>query len=124
MLNNARIVCFSATRNADAARRFYADVLGLSLTEDGPSALAFDANGVMLRIQKIADHVPLSKGTVLGWHVESIQNEIHDLLGKGVQFERYATLTQDGLGIWTSPSGAQVAWFRDPDGNVLSLTQW
>jgi len=123
MLNDSKLICFAATRNSDAAKEFYRDVLGLRLTEDSPFALAFDANGTMLRIQKSADHVP-PKTTVVGWHVDDISAKVADLAQRGVRFEHYPRLVQDQQGIWKSPSGAQVAWFKDPDGNTLSLTQW
>lgn len=123
MLSNAQIICFAATKNAEAARRFYQDVLGLPIIEDSPFALAFDANGTMLRIQKVQEHTP-AKHTCLGWQVSDIRSHIDALMHKGVRFERYARLPQDDLGIWASPSGALVAWFLDPDGNGLSLTQW
>jgi catechol 2,3-dioxygenase-like lactoylglutathione lyase family enzyme len=123
MLNDSKLICFAATRDAAAAKGFYEDVLGLKLTEDSPFALAFDANGTMLRIQKIADHSP-AKGTVLGWHVADISAKVAELEKRGVRFERYPGMDQDQQGIWASPGGARVAWFKDPDGNSLSLTQW
>jgi catechol 2,3-dioxygenase-like lactoylglutathione lyase family enzyme len=123
MLNDSKLICFAATRTPELAKAFYRDTLGLRLTEDSPFALAFDANGIMLRIQKFPDHVP-PKTTVLGWHVQNIAAKIADLTQRGVQFERYPGLTQDPLGVWKSPSGAQIAWFKDPDGNTLSMTQW
>ncbi len=123
MLNDSRLICFAATRHPEAAKEFYRDVLGLPLTEDSPFALAFDANGTMLRIQKFPEHTP-AKTTVLGWHVADIAAKIAALTQRGVTFEHYPGLVQDQRGIWKSPSGAQVAWFKDPDGNTLSLTQW
>jgi catechol 2,3-dioxygenase-like lactoylglutathione lyase family enzyme len=123
MLSKAAIMCFSATRNAEAAKDFYQNILGLKLVEDSPFALAFDANGTMLRIQKVQEHSP-PKHTSLGWKVADINSQVNALVSKGVRFERYDRLLQDGAGIWESPSGARVAWFRDPDGNTLSLTQW
>jgi catechol 2,3-dioxygenase-like lactoylglutathione lyase family enzyme len=121
MLNNAKITCFLATKDAQASKDFYQDIVGLKLVEDSPFALAFDANGTMLRIQKVQDHTP-AKHTSLGWAVTDILSEINQLVDKGVQFERYERLPQDDSGIWQAPSGARIAWFRDPDGNVLSLT--
>ncbi len=123
MLNTAEIMCFTATKNAERAKQFYQNVLGLTLIEDSPFALAFDANGTMLRIQKVQEHVP-AKHTSLGWKVQDIHSQVNALIAKGVRFEHYDRLSQDPLGIWQSPSGAQVAWFCDPDGNTLSLTQW
>lgn len=123
MLNNEEIVCFAATKNTDAAKIFYEEVLGLTLIEDSPFALVFDSNGTMLRIQKVQEHTP-AKHTTLGWKVRDIRASIDALVRKGVRFERYERLSQDDSGIWESPSGALVAWFLDPDGNGLSLTQW
>ena len=123
MLNEAEIICFAATTNPDAAKAFYGQVLGLQMIEDSPFALAFEANGTMLRIQKVQEHTP-AKHTTLGWHVKDIRAHIDYLVRKGVRFERYERLSQDEAGIWESPSGALIAWFLDPDGNGLSLTEW
>jgi predicted enzyme related to lactoylglutathione lyase len=123
MLNSADIVCFAATTKPEAAKKFYEQVLELTLIEDSPFALAFDANGTMLRIQKVQEHTP-AKHTTLGWKVTDIRAHIDALARKGVRFERYERLSQDPSGIWESPSGALVAWFLDPDGNGLSLTEW
>ncbi len=123
MLNDAKLVAFVATANADNAKAFYNRTLGLTLREDSPFALVFDANGVMLRIQKMQSVTP-SQGTVLGWDVADIRATIAELTARGVTFERCPRLPQDDSGIWQSPSGALVAWFRDPDGNTLSLTQF
>ena len=122
MLTDAVLVCFGATTNAQAAKRFYADVLGLRLVEDHQLALVFDAGGTMLRIQKVREHTP-AQHTLLGWEVDDIRSVIMELLRSGIRFERYEALPQDDMGVWQSPSGALVAWFRDPDGNGLSLTQ-
>ena len=123
MLNRADIIAFVATTQPERARPFYEEVLGLPLLADEPFALLFDANGVRLRVAKVGTLDP-APHTVLGWSVPDIRAAIHQLATKGVLFERYAGLSQDSAGIWTSPSGAQVAWFKDPDGNVLSLTQF
>lgn len=123
MLNSAELICFVATKNPEAAKRFYADLLDLTLVEDSQFALAFDANGTMLRIQKVHELTP-AKHTALGWRVTDIRAQIRALTSKGIRFERYAGLAQDEMGIWKSPSGALVAWFLDPDGNGLSLTEW
>jgi len=123
MLDAADVVAFVGTARADEARAFYGDVLGLPLVEDGPFALVFDAHGVMLRVARVAAVAP-APYTVLGWRVPEIQAAVAGLAARGVVFERYAGMPQDELGIWTSPSGARIAWFRDPDGNVLSITQF
>lgn len=111
-----------ATTKPERARAFYEGVLGLSLLADEPFALVFDANGVVLRVAKVQALDP-APHTVLGWKVADIRATIEGLTNKGVVFERCDGLPQDQMGVWTSASGACVAWFKDPDGNVLSLTQ-
>ena len=118
MLNTSDVIAFVATTNPERARAFYEGVLGLSLLADEPFALVFDANGVMLRVAKVQALDP-ARHTVLGWRVSDIRATVEMLTNQGVVFERYDGLPQDPTGIWTSPSGAQVAWFEDPDGNVL-----
>jgi catechol 2,3-dioxygenase-like lactoylglutathione lyase family enzyme len=121
MLGTARIQAFIPTRDADAAKRFYADVLGLRFVADDSFALVFDANGTELRIQRVQELTP-HPFTALGWIVDDITAQVRELASRGVTFERYDFVTQDELGIWTTP-GAKVAWFKDPDGNLLSLAQ-
>jgi catechol 2,3-dioxygenase-like lactoylglutathione lyase family enzyme len=121
-LDSATVTAFVATTDAKRAAKFYRDVLGLRLVSDEPVALVFDANGTMLRIQKIEKLTP-QPFTALGWWVADIRATISSLVARGVTFERYPWAEQDSLGIWLAPSGARVAWFKDPDGNILSLTQ-
>src|SRR3954451_21934920 len=123
MLGDHELMAFVATTHPDRARHFYASVLGLRLVADEPWALVFDAHGAMLRIQKTAELQP-AKHTVLGWRVRDIEATLSELTAKGVRFERYSFLPQDDLGVWTTPDGTRVAWFKDPDGNTLSLTQF
>ncbi len=123
MLNKSKVVTFVATSRPESAKIFYEKTLGLRLLADDDFAIVFDANGVMLRIQKIEKHTPPNY-TVLGWDVADIYESVKILLSKGVNCERYAWLEQDETGIWTAPSRAKIAWFKDPDGNVLSLTQF
>ena len=123
MLSQSEHVVFVCTSNPEAAKRFYAETLGLPFVRDDPFALVFDLRGTMLRVEKVPAHVPHGH-TVLGWKVASIADAVADLAGRGVRFERYEALAQDEQGVWRSPSGARVAWFKDPDGNTLSLTQW
>ena len=122
MLSHSRLVGFVATAKPAEARSFYQSVLGLLLVEESPFALVFDANGTTLRVQKVGAVSP-APHTALGWHVENIREAAAALAVRGVIFERYDGLQQDGQGIWTSPDGSRVAWFRDPDGNTLSLTE-
>jgi catechol 2,3-dioxygenase-like lactoylglutathione lyase family enzyme len=103
---------------------FYRDTLGLRLlSEEPPFALVFEANGIMLRLG-MAKELPPSHGTVLGWQVPEIAASVKNLGQAGVRFERYEGMDQNELGIWNSPSGAKVAWFKDPDGNTLSVTEF
>jgi catechol 2,3-dioxygenase-like lactoylglutathione lyase family enzyme len=115
-------MAFVATRRPEESRLFYEGVLGLPLVGDEPYALVFDAHGTTLRVQKV-DEVSPVKYTVLGWTVPDIRVAVERLGQRGVVFERYGSMPQDKLGIWTSPSGAKIAWFQDPDGNTLSLTE-
>lgn len=123
MLKTSKAICFVATQQPARARKFYVETLGLTLVEDGPFAFVFDANGTMLRVQKVEKLVPATH-TVLGWAVPDIGAEMKELSKRGVRFERFEGLPQDESGIWTTPQGAKVAWFKDPDGNTLSLTQF
>ena len=121
MLEHAPVVAFAATTDADRSRRFYRDVLGLPLRNEDQFALAFDANGIELRIQKVERIAP-HPYTSLGWRVDDIQAAVAGLVRRGVVFERYPGLGQDGAGVWRAPGGTGVAWFKDPDGNLLSLS--
>ena len=123
MLTAARVISFVATRNPPNARKFYEETLGLKLVQDDAFALVFDANGTMLRVQKV-DQLQPAQHTVLGWDVPDIVAAVTTLTQKKVSFERFTGLPQDKLGIWTSSAGGKVAWFKDPDGNILSLTQF
>jgi len=123
MLRHNNAIAFVATRDAGAARSFYEGTLGLRFVADEHFALVFDLNGRMLRIAKVDTHEPAAH-TVLGWEVDDIETKVNELRAAGVEFLRFDGMPQDALGIWTSPSGARVAWFKDPDGNNLSLTQF
>jgi catechol 2,3-dioxygenase-like lactoylglutathione lyase family enzyme len=122
MLNDADLVAFVATTDITEARRFYAEVLGLTLTEDTPFACVFDAHGTALRVTPVPEP-RVAPYTVLGWEVTDMEASIRELAGRGVVFEHFDGMTQDELGIWTTPGGDQVAWFKDPDANLLSLSR-
>ncbi|MDE3105049.1 MAG: VOC family protein [Acidobacteriota bacterium] len=122
MVQTCPIIAFLPTLDADKARRFYAETLGLRLVAEDAFALVFDANGVMLRVVRVEQMTP-APYTVLGWQVTALREYVTDLAAKGVRFLHYPPMQQTPEGIWTSPGGAQVAWFQDPDGNTLSLTQ-
>jgi catechol 2,3-dioxygenase-like lactoylglutathione lyase family enzyme len=123
-LASSSLVAFVGVCDPDRAKSFYRDRLGLRLvSEELPFALVFDVQGTMLRVTVVPEVKP-AKFTVLGWKVPDIQAAVSSLAKAGVEFQRYAGLQQDGLGIWTSPNGGRVAWFHDPDGNILSVTQF
>jgi len=124
MLTSNEIMAFVATADAEAAILFYRDRLGLRLVGDTEFALEFEAGELPtpLRVQKV-EAVVAAPYTALGWKVDKLAEEVEALSKRGIVFERFEGLEQDESGIWTSPGGALVAWFKDPDGNVLSLTQ-
>jgi catechol 2,3-dioxygenase-like lactoylglutathione lyase family enzyme len=122
-LGKRDIIAFVYIVDVPRAKAFYRDTLGLRLvSEEPPFALVFDANGVMLRLGMLKE-IPPAHGTVLGWQVPDIGATVRELGEAGVCFERYAQMKQDELGIWSSPSGAKVAWFKDPEGNILSVSE-
>jgi molybdate transport system substrate-binding protein len=123
MLNAAKLMAFAATSDASRARAFYEKTLGLRLVSDEAFALVFDSNGTQLRIQKAQKTQPLPF-TVLGWEVANIEETMAALRERGVVFERFGSVRQDDLGVWTADDRTKVAWFKDPDGNLLSITQF
>jgi catechol 2,3-dioxygenase-like lactoylglutathione lyase family enzyme len=123
MLKKRPIIAFVATTAPARAKKFYADTLGLRLVSEDAFAVVFDAGGTMLRVASVQELHPAGY-TVLGWIVPSIRLALQDLMSRGVKFRRFDGLAQDEKGIWTSPSGARIAWFEDPDGNTLSLTEF
>ncbi len=116
-------ILFLATMNAKRSRAFYEQVLELAFVADEPPALVFRVGDSMLRIQKVERFQKLPY-TALGWAVPDIRATARQLRAAGVVFQRYDGMGQDDDNIWRSPSGALVAWFEDPDGNLLSLTQF
>jgi hypothetical protein len=122
MLTDAKIIAFVATTDAVKSRAFYEGMLGLACTLEDEFAIILDANGVELRIQKVQTLTP-QPHTQLGWAVNSLEEIVRALRAKGVVFESYPFLHQNALSIWMAPSGAKVAWLKDPDGNLLSLTE-
>jgi catechol 2,3-dioxygenase-like lactoylglutathione lyase family enzyme len=122
MLGATNIVAFVPTRDSGKARSFYEGVLGLRFVKDDGFALVLDANGIMIRVAKAPEFKP-APFTILGWQVSGIEKVVAALQEKGVHFEIFGFLEQDKLGIWTAPSGDKVAWFKDPDGNILSVSE-
>jgi catechol 2,3-dioxygenase-like lactoylglutathione lyase family enzyme len=122
MLGDKKIVGLIPITDVARAKLFYADKLGLKFVSEDPFALVFDANGNMLRLTKMKEFTP-QRFSILGWEVADIEAAVRQLTAAGVAFERYGFLEQDELGIWTAPDGAKVAWFLDPDGNNLGISQ-
>lgn len=122
-LGTADLIAFVPTKDMGKARPFYEKTLGLPMEGESPVACAFRANGVLLRVIVVEQLTPFPF-TLLGWSVEDIKATVAALTARGVAFDRFEGVEQDELGIWRSPGGAQVAWFKDPDANTLSLTQF
>ncbi len=122
MLGSTDIVAFVSITDADKARAFYEGVLGLRFVKDDGFALVFDANGIMVRAAKMKEVKP-AQFTVLGWQVKNIAAVVAAMRDQGVHFEIFGFFKQDELGIWTAPTGDKVAWFKDPDGNILSVSE-
>jgi catechol 2,3-dioxygenase-like lactoylglutathione lyase family enzyme len=123
MLANASLIAFTATTHPQRALDFYRDQLGLTLFEESPYALVFRAGTTMLRVQIVEKLTPHAF-TALGWDVADIRATIADLAKRGIPVEHYTFVELDDAGIWWTPNGDGVAWFKDPDGNTLSLTQF
>jgi predicted enzyme related to lactoylglutathione lyase len=122
-LGSADLIAFVPTKDMGKARPFYEKTLGLPMEGVSPVACAFRANGVLLRVIVVEQLTPFPF-TLLGWSVEDIAATVAALTARGVAFDRFEGVQQDELGVWRSPGGARVAWFKDPDGNTLSLTQF
>jgi catechol 2,3-dioxygenase-like lactoylglutathione lyase family enzyme len=116
-------ILFAATTNLKRSRKFYEEALGLKFVSDDPFALVFRIGPLQLRLQKV-ERKPKINYTVLGWAVRDIQKTVRQLSKAGVEFMRYDGLDQDADGVWKAPGGARVAWFKDPDDNTLSLTEY
>ena len=121
MLGNASFVGFIAVRSLDTAREFYCDTLGLTLVDQNPVAVVVDAGGASLRLTEVPELQPQAF-TVAGWLVSDISSTAASLAEAGVPTKRYEGMVHDEHGVWTAPSGDRIAWFADPDGNVLSVT--
>lgn len=122
MVAEEKLKAFVPTVKPGEARSFYKNILGLKLLSEDKYALEFDANGTLLRVTIVQDFKP-QVFTILGWNVADIASVVKSLNSKGIVCEKFSFLEQDDSGIWISPGGSKVAWFKDPDGNVLSLTE-
>jgi catechol 2,3-dioxygenase-like lactoylglutathione lyase family enzyme len=122
MLGSTNIVAFVPTKDSEKARAFYEGVLGLRFVKDDGFAMVLDANGIMIRVAKVPQFTP-AQFTILGWQVNDIAKVVEGLQKNGVRCEIFGFFKQDELGIWTAPTGDKVAWFKDPDGNILSVSE-
>ena len=122
-LSKYKVIAFANIHDVAKAKEFYGGTLGLRLLdEEPPFALVYDASGTMIRLGMSKEPIE-TRGTVLGWEVPDAAMAVDELMAAGVTFERYGFMQQDDLGIWTTPTGAKVAWFKDPDGNTLSISE-
>jgi catechol 2,3-dioxygenase-like lactoylglutathione lyase family enzyme len=122
MLGPINVIAFIPTKDRQKARAFYEGTLGLRFVKDDGCATVMDANGIMVRIAEVPNFSP-AQFTILGWQVSDIEKVVAELQAKGIRFERFGFFEQDALGIWSAPGGDKVAWFKDPDGNMLSVSQ-
>ncbi|HEY2515713.1 MAG TPA: VOC family protein [Polyangiaceae bacterium] len=120
----SRMIGFVTTTDPARAKAFYVGVLGFRLIGEDDYAVVFDAAGTMIRCGKAKGHTP-AQGTILGWQVSDVGAAVRDLAARGVRFEQWGLpfMKQDEHGIWEPGNGDKVAWFKDPDGNVLSVSQ-
>jgi len=123
MLDSATAIAFLPSTDLDRSRTFFADLLGLVVQEVTPFACVLSAGGTMLRVTRVDDLRP-QPFTVFGWDVPDLRAELAALVAAGVEFTRYDGVDQDADGVWSTPGGDLIAWFRDPDGNTLSITQF
>lgn len=122
MLSNAALIAFLPARELARTRTFVVETLGLPVVEEDSYGFTVNANGTSLRVAHVPTHESAAF-TILGWKVPTLEQAVTQLEARGLRFLRYSGMQQDAHGIWQSPSGARVAWFKDPDGNVLSLTE-
>lgn len=122
MLGEETLVAFMATSKPAAARAFFEGVLGLTFVHEHEHLVVFRSGGALVSLQK-TDVVTPPHGTALGWNVKDLRGVMRDLIARGVTFERFEGMEQDDLGVWSPAPGTGVAWFKDPDGNLLSLSQ-
>jgi len=116
-------IAFIPTNNPEAARTFYETTLGLTFVSDDNFALVFriGPTQTMLRVVRTGAFTP-AQFTIFGWESPNVAADVQALTARGINFLRFGYFEQDALGIWTAPNGNKVAWFKDPDGNTLSLS--
>ena len=122
MLASMNMMGFILTKDYEKSRAFYEGKLGFEFESLDQFALVMQAGKSMIRIVKVPTFTPL-QSTVLGWQVGDIEAIVDWLTKRGVVFEKYPFVQDKERGIWSTPDGSKVAWFKDPDGNVLSVSQ-
>ena len=122
MLGKEMLVAFMATSKPEAARAFFEGVLGLTFIGEHEHLVMFQSGAAQLMLQKASVVTP-PHGAALGCHVKDLRGTMNALLDRGVTFERFEGMDQDAFGVWSPAPGTGVAWFKDPDGNLLSLSQ-
>jgi len=122
VLSSSKLTAFIATKDAARAKAFYGETLGLPLVSEDPFAIVFNANGTMIRVTPVRE-IAIGGYTVLGWAVADMEAAVAGLVARGVVFERFPGMSQDENGVWDAPGGTKVAWFKDPDGNLLSIAR-
>jgi len=123
MFDQCEMIAFTQTMQPEKAKHFFGKVIGLKFEHETPAAIVYSAGKTMVRVQKVREFTPLPF-TSLGWKVPDVTLAVRYLTSRGVRFERYQGMPQDDLGIWTSPDGGNICWFKDPDGNTISLSQF
>jgi len=124
MLTDKTVKAFVVTNNAGAAKKFYNQVLGFNFLTEDDYGLEFQMSNSVLRVSITTNENALpQKHTVLGWCVPNIYESVEFLKSKGVKFEKFDFLQQDVKDVWKAADGTMVAWFKDPNGNLLSIDQ-
>jgi catechol 2,3-dioxygenase-like lactoylglutathione lyase family enzyme len=122
MLSSAKLIGFIPIKDYDAARAFYEGKLQCEFVSHDQYALVLRAGPHMIRVVKLPNYTPL-QATILGWEVPDVPAAVQWLASRGVATEKYPWVSDKETGIMTFPNGDKVAWFKDPDGNVLSVSQ-
>jgi catechol 2,3-dioxygenase-like lactoylglutathione lyase family enzyme len=122
MLASMKMVGFLLTKDYEKARAFYESTLGFEFVSLDQFALVMQAGKSMIRIVKVPTFTALPS-TVLGWQVDDVEKIVDWLVKRGVVFDKYPFVQDKERGIWTAPGGSKIAWFKDPDGNVLSVSE-
>jgi len=125
-LGEYRVAAAVAVSDMDRARAFYEGKLGLSVGTDSGDNVAYRCGeGTVIHVYLSPDHAGKATATLAGWYVDDVESIVDELVFNGVAFERYdeGPTTTDEKGIATFDGGARVAYFKDPDGNTLSIAQ-